>query len=131
MSLETQRAIAAYKSGQVSYAGPLKIVVLLYEGAVRFAREALARFDEPALRGYGIGRTHRIVSELLATLDHERGGDVARNLDDLYRFVLNALTRANVQGQQQSLRESIAVLERLLAGWKELDLRGPTENRAA
>ncbi len=131
MSSDTQHAIAAYKSGQVSYAGPLRIVVLLYEGAVRFTRQALARFDEPAMRGHGIGRAHRIVSELLATLDHEKGGEVARNLDELYHFVLDSLTRANSQGRAQSLEESIDVLERLLAGWRELELRGPTEPRAA
>lgn len=131
MSLETQRAISAYTAGQVSYAGPLKIVVLLYEGAVRFARQALARFDEPALRGHGIGRAHRIVSELLATLDYEQGGEIARNLDDLYRFVLDAFTRANVHGQRQQLRESIDVLERLLAGWKELEVKSSSGPRAA
>ncbi len=120
MNIDPRAAHAAYQQGQVGSAGPVHIVVLLYEGAIRFGRQALDSFDSPAIRGHAIGRSHRIVSELLASLDYDKGGDIARNLDSLYRFALDSLTQANTHHDRQALQASIQVLETLLAGWREI-----------
>jgi len=87
----------AYQTGQVASADPLRIVILLYEGAIRFLRQAEQRFPDPATRGQALGRAHRIITELLTSLDHDEGGEISRNLDGLYRFALEAITRANVE----------------------------------
>jgi flagellar protein FliS len=105
----------------------LRIVVLLYEAAIQACRTGLTRYDEPRARGEALGRAHGIVSELLSALNHEQGGEIAANLDALYRFALDSITRANVQGERQALRPVIQVLETLLSGWREIEAHGLEE----
>jgi len=116
---------AAYRQGQVSSASPIRIIVLLYDGAIRFVRQAMEKFDEPASRGYSLGRAHRILSELLASLDYEAGGPIADNLDRLYRFTLDEITRANVEGDRRSLNGVLEVLNTLASGWREIEAAAP------
>ena len=81
MQVSPQLAHAAYTQGQVSASNPLRIIVLLYEGAIRFTRQGLEQFANTAARGQALGRAHAIVSELQLALDHDTGGDVAGGLD--------------------------------------------------
>jgi flagellar protein FliS len=124
MQISAQTAHAAYRTGQVGSAGPLRIVVLLYEGALRFSRQALDRFDDPASRGQALGRAHGIISELMAALDHEKGADIAANLDGLYGYMLDSLTAANLSADREALASTIRVLETLLPAWREIESRG-------
>ncbi len=120
MQFSAQHAHAAYQRGQVGSASPVRIVLLLYEGAVRFSRQAQESFEEPGLRGHALGRAHAIVSELLSALDFERGADIAANLASLYNFVLEGLIRANVDGDRASLDTVIPLMETLTSAWREL-----------
>lgn len=112
---------SAYQRGQVSSAGPLRIVVLMYEGAIRFGGQALEKFDDPAARGGALGRMHRVVSELLSALDRDQGGEIAGNLDALYTYALDAITQANVSSDRKALESVIEVLQTLLAGWRGIE----------
>lgn len=123
MQFSQHTARAAYQQGEISSAGPMRIVVLLYEGALRFSRQALDKFEDPALRGHALGRAHRIVSELLAALDHDQGAEIATNLDNLYGYLLDSFTRANVHGDRGSLQSAIEVLDSLLPAWREVENR--------
>jgi flagellar protein FliS len=67
------------------------------------------------------------VSELLAALNHEKGGEIASNLDALYRFVLDSITRANVEGDRAAIRPILQILETLLSGWHEIEGRRDLE----
>jgi flagellar secretion chaperone FliS len=127
MQSDYARAHSAYAQGQVAASSPLRIVVLLYEGAIRFCRQAQQSFADPAIRGHGLGRVHAIVSELMIALDHEKGGEIASRLESLYRYVLDALIRANVKGDPRALDSAIGVLEDLAAGWREIAQTGAGE----
>jgi flagellar protein FliS len=128
MQSDYARAHSAYQQGQVAASSPVRIVVLLYDGAIGFARQAQARFSEPGVRGHALGRAHAIVSELMIALDHEKGGEIAQRLESLYRYVLDALLRANVQGDARSLESAIDVLETLAEGWREIARSGAGES---
>ena len=74
------RGISAYQQSAVDTASPTELVVMLYDGALRFigmARAAIERRDIPA-RSEAISRALAIVGHLRTTLDVERGGDVAQ-----------------------------------------------------
>ncbi len=120
MQISTHHAHSAYQQGQVGSANPVRIVLLLSEGAVRFSRQAQESFEEPATRGQALGRAHAIVAELLSALDHERGALIAANLATLYNFVLEGLIRANVDADRESLDGVIPVMETLASAWREL-----------
>ena len=131
MQMNVRSGHAAYQQGQVSSADPVRIVVLLYEGAIRFIAQAQARWQEPAARGTALGRAHRIISELLASLDHERGGEISLNLDRLYHYSLDAITRANLEADARPLDSVVKVLKELLSGWQSIEEQARRERIAA
>ena len=114
---------ATYQRDQITCAGPLRIIVLLYEGAIRFSRQGLEKFEEPAARGQALGRAHRIVAELLAALEHDEGEEIAAQLDGLYQYLLGALTRATVEGDRRALTSVVSTLTTLLPAWRQLEVR--------
>ena len=116
-----QLGTAAYQQAQIGSADPVRIVVMLYEGAIRFVHMAEHSFEVPASRGHALGRAHRIVSELLAALDYERGGEIAQNLSMLYDYVLDLLIEANVHGKREGLRSARMVLQELLEGYRGVE----------
>jgi flagellar protein FliS len=121
MQLDTRIGHAAYQQGQIASANPVRIVILLYEGAIQFVNQSQQKFSEPAARGHALGRAHRIVSELLAALDYEKGGEIAENLSRLYHYVLDQLIRANVEGDCAALDSVRHVLRELLEGFREIE----------
>jgi flagellar protein FliS len=116
-----------YKKTEISTADRIRIINLLYEGAINFiriARERLQEGDIPA-KGLFIGKATSVVGELANALDMEAGGEVAQNLARLYNFVLDRLLRANARNETPPLDEAERVLQVLSAGWKELERRRP------
>ena len=86
----------AYQSNSVFTATPEQLVVMLYDGALRFCRRALgawANGDKPAATT-AVGRVTAIVHELNATLDMEKGGEIAENLRSIYTFLSGYLVES-------------------------------------
>ena len=88
-----------YKNNQILNASPEQILIMLYDGAIRFVRQARqAMIDNRELeKSKAIGKAVAIVAEFSNTLDREMGGAVAENLSNLYDFILRELSAANVQ----------------------------------
>ena len=115
------RNLQAYRSNQVMTADPGTILLMLYQGAIDFlhrAESAMERKDM-AEKGLYINKTLAIISELLASLNFEVGGDVARNLEALYLFMTSQITAANVKNNSQLLAETIQMLSILKDGWEK------------
>lgn len=70
-------------------------------------------------RGMNIGRAFDIVNELNNTLNHEVGGEIAKNLEQLYMFISEQLTKANATGQKKPLEDALKIMETLYSGWVE------------
>lgn len=100
-----------------------RLVGMLYDGAleaISVARGALARGDV-ATKGQQIGKAVRIVEEgLLGGLDLQRGGELAANLERLYRYVARRLTEANLRNDDRALDECVRLLAPLRDAWSEL-----------
>jgi flagellar protein FliS len=109
-----------YKQMAVKTANRGQILLMLYEGAiknVKLASQAIERKDVAA-KGLYIGKAHDIINELTATLDFEIGGEIARNLERLYNFMVEQLVKANVENSKEALASCQKVLETLLEGWR-------------
>jgi len=117
--LPNTRALDAYRTTQVQSRTPLELVVMLYDGAIRFAgtaRDAIERRDIPARRD-ALSRALAIVSELQNTLNMEAGGEIAAQLDRLYDYVNDRLLAAAMQNSVTPIDEARRVLETLRDGW--------------
>ena len=112
--------IAAYKNHAISTQSRGRLIVLLYEGAIKFLRQAIAQIEAENWpeKGQYINKALAIVAELDACLDAEAGGEVAANLRRLYQFLYRHLSEANLERDPERIREAITLLEELNEGWK-------------
>lgn len=109
-----------YQQNQILTASPERILIMLYDGAIRFTRQAIMGIEEnrPSLKLEGISRAMAIVAEFANTLDHQVGGAIAENLDGLYHFIIRELTEAR-KGDVSKLRTVESLLLDLRATWVE------------
>lgn len=108
-----------YKATAVTSASREKLLLMMYEGAIKFAKKAATACEQKQIaeRGFNIGKTYDIVMELANTLDHSVGGDIAKNLEQLYMYILDQLTKSNISGDPAPIRNAIKILETLHEGW--------------
>lgn len=119
MNLPTQAAIARYGAVKVTTANPGQILVMLYDGLLRFLREAQAAFvaKERARAGERISRSLAILENLLTTLDPTHAPELCERLQSLYVFSIQRLVRANVEQNPEMVGEIIRVLTPLRDAW--------------
>lgn len=115
-----KNAYQKYKTNSVQTASREKILLMLYEGAIKFTKLAVKAMDEKKIadKGHYIGRAYDIVMELNNTLDHKVGGDISKNLEALYIFMMDQYTKANFKNETKPLQENIKILENLYEGWQ-------------
>jgi flagellar protein FliS len=121
MSL-AHKGLDSYRRTQVQSRTPLELVVMLYDGALRFmsaARDAIERRDIPARRD-AISRTLAIVSELQSTLNIEQGGELAQSLDDLYGYANMRLLDAAAKNDVAPINEVHKLFTTLREGWSDI-----------
>lgn len=114
-----KNAYQKYKTTSVQSASKEKILLMLYEGAIKFTKLAIKAIDEKKIadRGVNIGRAFDIIMELNNTLDHKVGGDVAVQLEQLYMFMMEQYTKSNISGDPEPLKSNLKLLETLYDGW--------------
>ena len=100
---------------------PAKLILMMYEGALRFASFAKKAINEDDVekKVKFINKASNIFLELLRVLDFEKGGQVAYYLNGLYAYQLELLAKANVENKIEYIDEVINVLKELIEAWKE------------
>ncbi len=109
-----------YKQMQITTASPAQILVMLYEGAIQNVKKAILAMEQKntAEKGKYIGKTHDIINELTLSLNHEVAGQIAKDLERLYNFMVTQLLKANVDNDKEALHSVQKNLETLLDGWR-------------
>jgi flagellar protein FliS len=112
----------AYQKTQVTTAKPEKILLMLYEGAIKFTKLAILRMREKNVgeKGKYISKTLAIISELMNTLDHEKGGQIAADLENLYMFMMDKLIEANMNNRVEELEVVERLLTTLYTAWQDV-----------
>ncbi len=120
-------AVNTYQKTAVETAEPLQLVILCYDAAIRDLGEAESLhknglMDEAYQK---IRHAQDIITELLVGLDYERGGDIARNLNRLYNFILRQLIGINSRQDTSIYHHLIKILAQLKEAWEEIKLNPP------
>lgn len=116
-----QNPYQAYTDGSIFSDNPLNLVVALYQGALDAtsqAESAMRARDIPT-RTKAINKAIAILTELLVSLDLERGGEIAKNLKQLYLYMQRQLLTAHMQQIPEPIVEVSKLLSTLLDGWRE------------
>ncbi|MDY0190557.1 MAG: flagellar export chaperone FliS [Desulfuromonas sp.] len=110
-----------YQQNQILTASPERILIMLYDGAIRFTRQAIMGIESGnrVQKLEGISRAMAIISEFANTLDHGIGGEIAANLDGLYAFMNNELSKANLKNDVSKLKVVEKLLVNLRGTWTE------------
>ena len=126
MSLDV--ASSAYRQVEVNGATGLQLVVMLYNGAIRFLREAKSCAERKDFQGRAtaINRTLAIVGELQSTLRMDEGGEIAQSLDRLYTYITGRLLDVSAKEDPSGLDESMRLLLTLNSAWTEIAGRPET-----
>ena len=103
----------------VDFATPHRVIQMLMDGGLsRLAAAAgQMRRGERADQGESIGLAISIIGGLQASLDYERGGDLAVNLDRLYEYMTRTLVTAHSECDPEKIDHVHALLAELKAGW--------------
>ena len=108
-----------YLESRVLSADPLELVRLLYQGAIGAVEDARHYLAEGNIleRSRSVSKACGILVELMTTLDHERGGEIASRLAGLYDYMQRRLLEANFQQIEAPLGEVSGLLTTISEGW--------------
>ncbi len=125
--------VATYQTQRILTASPARRVAMLYEAAITSLHKAIDAIEKGEIeaRWRANQRACDIIEHLLMTLDLERGGEIAQNLDRLYKFMIRHLIAVDVRNDPQPARDVIKLLEPLHQSWVELDKKIASEGAAA
>jgi flagellar protein FliS len=119
------RFVKEYQKNAVNGASPLGLIIMLYDGALRFietGKQNIADRDYEN-QNFNLQKAQKIVMELMSCLDMARGGEISKNLFSLYTYVLNELIEANIKDSPESAERGAKVLRELRESWVIIEER--------
>ncbi|WP_139904161.1 flagellar export chaperone FliS [Clostridium thermarum] len=112
---------ATYKNNSVTYASKEQLLLMLVEGAVKFAkigRQAI--LDKDIKKSHeNLVKAQNIFYELIATLNVEQGGEWAKAMMNIYDFIVRRLTDANIKKDVTIMDEVLPLIEEVKNTWEE------------
>lgn len=112
----------AYQRAAVLTATQEQLIVLLYDGANRFLAQAAVAMSERQIETAHVRlrRAEMIISHLLASLDYERGGEIASRLAAIYIFCQRHLNHARIHKDPEKIQEVRGLLTTLRDAWAQV-----------
>lgn len=111
-----------YLNVQFQTADQGKLILMAYDGALRYCRLAQSALQEgnKAAKGDALARAYDIVAELRSSLRPDLGGEIAQHLNRAYTFIANQITLANVMNRSEYIGNAILMLEKMREAWQEI-----------
>lgn len=108
-----------YRQTSVQTSNPAKLVIMLYDGAIRFVNTAIHALQQKDIEqsNLNLGKAQAIISELMSTLD--RSYDISQNLYSLYEYTNFLLVEANIKRDASKAEEAVSYLTDLRETWVE------------
>ncbi len=117
-----------YLQNLVENANPIRLVILLYDKAISCIEAAIEaieggvdKFENVKIKAENLTRAMDILIVLRASLDKEKGEDIASNLEGIYDILIDEMVRANIKNDTEGLKKAVEVLGELREGWEEAE----------
>lgn len=106
-----------YKQSSVQTSTPAQLLIMLYDGAIRFIRGSIAAINDKDYQKKNelIGKAQTIVSELRASLNHSY--EISEQLDKLYEYINYLLIESNIRNEIDKAEEALGYLSELRESW--------------
>ncbi|WP_128103742.1 flagellar export chaperone FliS [Paenibacillus sp. DCT19] len=106
-----------YRQSSVQTSNPAQLVIMLYDGAIRFAKTAITAMQQQDIEkaNLNLGKAQTIVSELMSTLNQSY--DISKNLYSLYEYTNYLLVEANIHRDESKAEEAVGYLSELRETW--------------
>ncbi len=111
-----------YKNNSVNTASKEKLLIMLVDGAVKFCKIAKLAFKTNNIKEIhtNLVKAQDIFYELIITLDTDKGGVWAENLRSIYTFVIDRLSRCNIEKNEAILDEVLPIVQDISNMWNEV-----------
>ncbi len=119
--------VAQYKKTNVATANGLKLVVMCYEHAIKSLHEAKLYYQQQQYieKGKSLQNALDIINELKCGLDFEKGGQIAKNLDAIYNFLIKTLIDSDINGDLKGFDHAIHIMDELKDAWERISDSDP------
>ncbi len=122
MALPQKNPYDQYKRTEINTANQGKLIVMLYDGAIKFLNIAAENMNPRTydVVNNNIIKAQDIISELLLSLNMKEGGEISQNLSSLYVYFKKRLLEANMQKNAEIIREVLALMKDLRDAWEKI-----------
>jgi flagellar secretion chaperone FliS len=131
MALPQKNPYDQYKQTEINTANQGKLIVILYDGAIKFLNIALENMNPKTydIANNNIIKAQDIVTELLVSLNLKDGGEIAQNLFNLYMYFKKRLLEANIQKSPEIVDEIIKMMKELRESWEKISAKESKSDR--
>lgn len=121
------RALSAYKElsahTSITEASPVELIILMYKSVIdhlRLTQQAIERGNESADH---VSKCLDLIQKgLMAALDYEKGGEIAKNLGSLYNWAIREILTSRLKNNPETLTAVIEVFKNLESAWVEIHM---------
>ncbi len=121
-----------YKETQITTANQGKLIVMLYDGAIKFLNIAIENMNPKTydIVNSNIIKTQDIITELLLSLNMKEGGEISKSLFSLYMFFKKELLEANIKKDTEIIKNVVKMLKDLREAWDKISSTETPTDRA-
>jgi len=125
--------VQSYRKANITTSDPVRLVIMCYEGVIdnlKLAKEKIKEKDHEK-KAKAIIKAKDIINELMCSLNFEKGGEIASNLESLYNYMLRRILQGDLNKDVRPIDEVIGMFTELLSAWKEVTSRPESQIQPA
>jgi len=115
--------VQSYRKTNITTSDPVKLIIMCYEGVIdnlKLAKEKIKEKDYEK-KAKAIIKAQDIINELICSLNFEKGGEIAGNLESLYNYMLRRILQGDLNKDVKAIEEVIGIFTELLSAWQEVE----------
>ncbi|HWP31931.1 MAG TPA: flagellar export chaperone FliS [Fimbriimonadales bacterium] len=119
---EAKKAVEEYRRRAIQTAQPVELISMLYDALIHHCESAIRCMGEKNLEGQHshFAKAQKILAELMSSLELQKGGEIAKNLFNIYAFCMRELSEANIKDDARKAVNCVGLLKELQEAWREV-----------